>query len=61
MNTANPGCGWLDATGHACGVEVSDTIVLRDRLIAAEVLVCRSHKAEYNRMAASSRLARQAR
>lgn len=56
MNDTHLGCGWLSNLGQRCGEPPQDTIVLRDRLIAGEVLVCATHKAEYNRMAAATRV-----
>lgn len=52
-----PVCGWIDSYGEDCADDPEGTILLRDRLIAGRVLVCRKHKAEYNRTAAAARVA----
>jgi hypothetical protein len=50
-------CRWEVQKGEECG-EPADggTVLLRERLGSARVPVCKNHKAEYNRRAASLRV-----
>lgn len=52
-----PLCKWEIKKGETCN-EVADggTVLLRDRVGSAQVPVCKTHKAEYNRRAASLRV-----
>lgn len=48
-------CLWEVRKGETCGALAKATIILRNRVGAAEVPVCLEHKAEHNRKAAEIR------
>ena len=49
-------CEWEVSKGQTCGDPATGTVLLRGMVGSARVPVCDTHKAEYNRKAASLRV-----